>query len=296
MNIIVPITGTVGAHYHTVGNEIVGQATNQNERVITIDGLLIADVFLADIDEAMSHFEVRSTYSAEMGRKLSNVMDMNIMKELALGARAAATITGGVGGTQIKNDKFKLAVGGAATVAEKAAALAAGIFAGAQALDEADAPDEGRYCVLRPAEYYALVQNKDAINKDWGGDGMYSDGTIWRMAGISILKANTVPKLDSSLGFYDPLGGTAWAANPEYNAYHIADCGQTVGLIWTPEAVGTVKLMDLSLQSEWDIRRQGTLMVARYAVGHDYLRPECCVELSLDALENTAASYDADGV
>jgi hypothetical protein len=37
--------------------------------------------------------------------------------------------------------------------------------------------------------------------------------------------------------------------------------------------------MDLAVESEYDIRRQGTLIVAKYAVGHGYLRPDCAVEL-----------------
>ena len=46
-----------------------------------------------------------------------------------------------------------------------------------------------------------------------------------------------------------------------------------------PPDSGTVKLMDLSAETEWDIRRQSWLLVAKMAVGHKYLRPECCVEL-----------------
>ena len=44
-------------------------------------------------------------------------------------------------------------------------------------------------------------------------------------------------------------------------------------------AVGTVKLLDLSMQSAYDVRRQGTLIVSRYAVGHGVLRPDAAVEL-----------------
>jgi len=40
-------------------------------------------------------------------------------------------------------------------------------------------------------------------------------------------------------------------------------------------------LMDLGLESEYDIRRQGTLFVAKYAMGHGVLRPEAAIELAL---------------
>lgn len=45
------------------------------------------------------------------------------------------------------------------------------------------------------------------------------------------------------------------------------------------DAVGTVKLLDLAQEMAYDIRRQGTLIVSKYAVGHGILRPECAVEL-----------------
>ena len=53
----------------------------------------------------------------------------------------------------------------------------------------------------------------------------------------------------------------------------------TVGLVMHESAVGTVKLMDLSTEMEWDIRRQGWLIVAKYALGHGLLRPEAAVEI-----------------
>ena len=50
-----------------------------------------------------------------------------------------------------------------------------------------------------------------------------------------------------------------------------------VALVSHPSAVGTVKLMDLAVEKEYDIRRQGTLMVAKYSMGHGVLRPEAAV-------------------
>jgi len=38
-------------------------------------------------------------------------------------------------------------------------------------------------------------------------------------------------------------------------------------------------LMDLSLESEYIMERLGTLMLAKYAMGHNVLREECCYEL-----------------
>ena len=35
------------------------------------------------------------------------------------------------------------------------------------------------------------------------------------------------------------------------------------------------------MESETTVRHQGTLVVAKYAVGHKYLRPEALIELKL---------------
>ena len=47
----------------------------------------------------------------------------------------------------------------------------------------------------------------------------------------------------------------------------------------TTDAGCTVKLMDLAVESEYQITRQGTLMVARYAMGHNILRPATSVAI-----------------
>ena len=57
------------------------------------------------------------------------------------------------------------------------------------------------------------------------------------------------------------------------------DATSTAALVMHKAAVGTVKLMDLAMESDYDIRRQGTLMVAKYAMGHGILRPAAAVEL-----------------
>jgi hypothetical protein len=47
------------------------RVSNVSERVITIDDLLLASVFIALIDEAKNHYDFRSIYSKEVGRALA---------------------------------------------------------------------------------------------------------------------------------------------------------------------------------------------------------------------------------
>ena len=62
-------------------------------------------------------------------------------------------------------------------------------------------------------------------------------------------------------------------------AGYSANFSNTAGVIFQTEGVGTVKLLDLALESEYQLDRLGTLMVAKYAMGHGVLREECCYEI-----------------
>jgi len=249
-----PVTGRIAAaEYHTPGNEITGQLLNHAERVITIDDLLISHAFISNIEEAKNHYEVRSIYSTEIGRRLANTMDINIARTLVLASRTAHAVTGLTSGGAITN----------AALATDGEVLAASIFAAAQKFDELEVPSDERYCALRPAQYNLLAQTTKVLNKDWGGSGAYSDGKVYKVADVTIVKSNYVPSTNVVTGPTKYQG----------------DFSTTVGICFRKDAAGTVKLMDLSMESEYDIRRQGTLMVGKYAVGHGILRTESAIEL-----------------
>ena len=91
-----PITGTISSSYHTIGNEILGTAVNKNEKVINIDDMLLANAFVAELDELKNHYDVRSIYSKEMGQALAKTIDKNILNLVVLASRAStANVTGG---------------------------------------------------------------------------------------------------------------------------------------------------------------------------------------------------------
>ena len=251
-----PVIGTTSASYHTPGNEIVGTSVKHAEKTINIDDLLVSSAFIANIDEAKNHYDVRSTYSSEMGRALANTVDKNLLQLAVLSAQASATITGGNGGTQITD----------ADANTNATSLIASIFECAQALDEKDVPSEDRFCVVKPDIYYQIVQNDKILNRDFGanGNGVYSDGTVIKVAGINIVKSNT-----AVTAFAD----NSSAVSGTNNTYNV-DAQHGVATVFHKSAIGTVKLMDLGMESEYDIRRQGTLMVGKMALGSGIIRPE----------------------
>jgi hypothetical protein len=55
-------------------------------------------------------------------------------------------------------------------------------------------PEDDRYLYLKPAQYYLLINSGSrAINRDYAGDGSFADGTIFRIAGMKIVKTNNLP-------------------------------------------------------------------------------------------------------
>lgn len=289
-----PLVGKIAAAYHTPGAQLTGKNVNHAKQFIGLDGVLIADAFIDNLDEMMSSYEIRSKYSHQMGQTLANAADLNNFLEIIKAARAATIIADGTGGTEIESDMFKIDGSGSSDVQELAENLASGLFQAAQTFDEKNIP-EGlpRYACFRPSEYYALAQNTTLINKLWGGTGALSEGNILKVAGFQILKSNHVPKNNAAKATYDPANGTAYVANPYYSVKHAADCTKTVGVAWCPDAIGVVKMQDLSFEQDYLIDYQGTLMLAKYAMGHGILRQEQAIEFKLKTLNNGTYSYPA---
>ncbi len=257
-----PATWKVTAAYHTPGAEIVGQVSNVNERVISIDDLLISSVFIPQIDEAKNHFEVRSVYSHQIGQALANAWDKKALQIAVLAARASATMTGGFGGGSSTSTTTLYRT--------SATDLAAGINLAAQTMDEKDIPEtEAKFAVVRPAQFYLLSQSTAVQSKDYSSDaGKYDKAKLPMVGGCVVVKSNHLPITD--------LSGTS--VTGEKNTYY-ADFSKTACVVFTKQAIGTVKLMDLAVESAYDIRRQGTLVVGKYAMGTGILRPECSYEL-----------------
>jgi|TARA_B100001094_G_scaffold133504_1_gene129357 hypothetical protein len=292
-----PVTGVASASYYTPGQNIADSGNSylsdikKNEVVITIDDVLLASTFLSSIDDVKNHYDIRSVYANELGKALAVRFDTAIAKVFIAAARSAATITGGKDGGVL--DVSANLMGNVSDGSDDSdntdptgAELVAALFTAAQALDENDVPADGRFCVLRPQEYYklitggsgSLVISTSASNKDVGGSGSLASGSIAQVAGIDIYKSTHLPSTDLSAvatgdgaASNDVFGGSGAGYNGNFT--------NSIGIVAHPSAVGTVKLLDLATESEYQISRQGTLFIAKYAMGHGVLRPEAAIEL-----------------
>jgi hypothetical protein len=274
-----PVTGIATAKYHTAGENIADagnsylSSVKHAEKVITIDDVLLASTFIANIDELKNHYDVRSIYAKELGKALAKRFDVATMKTLVAAARSATTISGGKAGIAI--DGGEAADFSAAVIQEK-------LFEAAQKLDENDIPNDGqRYAILKPADYYKLLQSgEEVINRDFGGRGDVATGALPMVAGLRIFKSNHLSDVavaeasqdqDDDSSNNDVFGGSGTGYN--------GDLSKTFIIGGHPSAVGTVKLLDLATESDYKLELQGTLFVAKYAMGHGVLRPEAAFEI-----------------
>lgn len=252
-----PLTGRAAAFYHTPGQEILGGVVKHGEKIIVIDDLLISPTFIANVDEAKNHYEVRSIYSNEMGEILAKIYDQNVARVGIINARAAADLAEFAGGAYSEDSDY-------ATDGTK---LWKGVFNAGVTLDGKDVPASDRDAFMDAVRYALIVQSEKPINRDLNDpNGSIAQGNVERINSIALVKTNNLPSANDLL-------------NLDIPASRRADFSPTKVLVEHRGAVGTVQLQDVTMESQYDIRRQGTLFVGKYLVGHGGLRPEAGVEL-----------------
>ena len=267
-----PVMGRIAASYHTPGAEITGSDVNHNEKVITINDLLISSVFLSNLEEAKNHWDVRSAYSTEIGRALAFQKDKHILQTIGQATQGSANVgdSGYGSGTVYTNTSIA-----SATAATAANAMIDSLFDAAKKLDENYVPKEGRKAFIRLEEYYKMANATNAVNIDYSGgaNGGVKEGKVMKVAGLELVPTPHFITSDfSSSTGVDGGSATQGGSNPQQ-----VDLSNYVCLVAHPSAAGTVKLLDLASEMEYDMRRQGTLMVSKYAMGHGVLRPEAAV-------------------
>ena len=270
-----PLTGYATAEDHTPGTMIDPNKVKHGERVVTVDDLLISPVFIASIDEAMNHYDVRGIYAKECGSALARQADRNVFRTVA----KAAFITDGT------NDETYTANQQIGTLAADAAdpqKIVAAIYKAVEEFSKKNVPFDNAVVVLPPEQYYSLLNVSDItkaawLNRDVGGVGSTAGRQIPMVAGLPVMMSNHLPQTNQSTALAD--GDEAPITASRAGKYK-GDFSKIKGLIFTPDAAATVKLMDLGVESEYQIERQGTLIVAKYAMGHNILRPACAIALT----------------
>jgi len=302
-------TGRTKSEFHTPGNSILGDSNNAPpvaEKTITVDDLLISSAFVYDLDETLSHYDLRSEISRKIGYALAEKYDRLIFRAVTRGARAASPITASgyvePGGTQVR-----VGTTTSASDAYSSTALVNAFYDAAAAMDEKGVSQDGRVGVLNPRQYYALIQavgSNGLINRDVQGSALQGGDGIVEIAGIKIYKSMNIPFFSQ----YGTKYGSASATNPgvadpgntgSFVAEAVEDAANDVtginneygeetefanscGLIFQREAAGCVEAIAPQVQvtsGDVSVIYQGDVILGRLAMGADYLNPAAAVEL-----------------
>ena len=232
---------------HVPGTDIAVNGIAAGERVITIDNLKYASVFVDSFEEAMAHYEVRGQYSTEMGRKLAQTIDGDVVAVLRTCVGSVLAATGQPTAETVAIDAGVLTADTAQEAGDK---IIDAMFQAQTKLDEKDVPGE-RYVAVTPATYYKLVQSSKGTNSDYTvSNGGIDSGKITKIAGNNILVSNRLA------------------------------AGEII--LFTSNAVGIVKLLDIKSEANYIPEKLGDLLTSSYAMGYGVLNPGCVV--TIDAL------------
>lgn len=263
-----PKTWKVDAAYHSAGQEMLGQDTDETERVIAIDGLLVSHVGIYDLDEAMSHFEVRSQYTAELGKALARVYDTNVYRTVLSSALQSTAMSGAVSTSPFPNGTVITSSDVSGTISATDGDQWWEVMRQIQ-IDADDANYDGEtYLALPPTSFDALAFSQEATGgnfimagnrQSFGGQEV--NGDYLRLRNVKAYMSNLIPQADDT-------------ANANIKAKYRADYSSTLGVAWGREGVGTVKLIGMGIEQTRDVRRQEDFIVAKMACGHGPLRNE----------------------
>ena len=256
-----PLVGRTTAAYHTAGEALTGGTILHNEQKIAVDAKLIADIFVDKLEEKLNMYEVRSYYAKACGEALAYAFDKNCFRQIGLSARAAHPITGEPGGTTL--------YGVDDSTGES---LYQAIKLASQTLVEKDRDPKyvPTYCVLPPDQYYKLLDYLPLLNRDYAGSGSLLTADVPMVANIGIMHSN----------LFEAGIDVVAAAEGNYLGKYSIDFTDTIGLIWSEDAIGCVQAMDMATEAEYDMRYQGWLLACSQAHGWGNLVPTNAVELS----------------
>jgi hypothetical protein len=273
-------TGRMTAEYHTPGTPILGDGNPPvAEKTILMDDLLVSSAFVYDLDETLAHYSLRGEISKKIGHALAEAYDKKVFRTIAKAAREAHPVTAAPG-PEPGGSVIRLGDGNQ----YDAQALVDAFFEAASILDEKNLPREGRFAVLSPRQYYALISQVDSniLNRDYGNSqgNLTSGQGLYEIAGIQIKRSNNLPFMVTGNGTGDDADEVT-RVDGENNDYS-GDFTTSAGLIYYKDAAAVLTAIGPSVQTTGaDVRAmyQGDLIIGRLAMGAGTLNPAAAIEL-----------------
>lgn len=262
-----PVVGNATAAYHTVGVELDSTTIKATERTITIDDVLEAHAYIPDIDDAMVHYDANSAYSESIGRALGKKYDEDLFRMIAIAANVVDGTAATAAGLLTFADDIFTTVTTFALAGDEllGAKVYAKIIEMITQWVEKDVVGEP-VIVLKPASYYALLNNPSQTGMTWANDSASQSGKVPMVLGKRVLVSPHVPSADDS-------------ANAAVKAKYQANFTKTVGLMFSKEAVGALELMAIQIRTDYIPTRLADLCVGKMLVGFGILNHSAAMVL-----------------
>jgi hypothetical protein len=320
-----PITGTVALKTAwNAGVELVGGDATSTTIAVKLDKRPIAAHFEIDnVDLMQTQWEFRSELARQAGLTLANARDKQIAAYIARAAVEDLTWSGSAtaGSTNLALDpraipagpvflsaKFKnlgATINAAATQAERSEAALDALKACEDFvvyLQTINAPTDGVYLAVTPRAFQDIRALGVARTHDQAVSTQPLFGGVAAAGGLGAALTQGMNNLTDSLEYMGvriiksnhlPIGDWDTAAKNIGEArYNLAfDDAGVVGLLFQKNAVASLKLQGLKVDTVDDVRRNTTFTVASMMAGTGVLRPECAALLVGATTANSAASY-----
>lgn len=268
------------AGIHVPGTELTGQDVQKSEVTVTVDGLLIHDIYVDRIDEMLVHYDLRGPYARAQGNAIATVYDAMASQLVAAAAFGDELFTGDGGGSQVTET-------GVQDFDASGHDLIDALNTGKLTMEEKDVDVDALNAIFRPLQWSLIANSDKNINKDFGGQGSVANTVLETISGIRIHKSNAflfgrdVTAYNASSNPDGLIGHpTDVRRLPATLAakYH-RDMSKVAGLLFSEEAAAMLHVLDLNTEATWDARRRATLLVAEMAAGGSPLRAKCATAL-----------------
>lgn len=269
-----PKLGQASTAYHVKGTSLLDNAQGylsdieHTDTVIPVDKILLSSIFVDNWDEIIKHYETRSEYAYQLGAALARKMDKQLFALATAKGLAEATpgassdFTAALNADKTKSSLIDIDGVNEATDAG-VALLEQGMVDAAAAFAAKDVPMDDVTFFVRPDQYYQLQKQGALLNVDYGnaGNGSKAGGAIFRGYGFNIEWTNHLPQ-------------AAVTADAGGNSDYATTRGITA-LAMERGALGTVMRQSVQTETDYQVERQGSLVVSKVVCGHGVLRPEC---------------------
>lgn len=260
--------GASGLTVHTPGAAPTPSQVKRDELQVNLDERIVHTLFQDELDEALADIDARRLLVDAQAFALAKAKDSTIFRMMVKAARSPGLIAGEMpGGSTLKNAGFRT----------DAKALVSGLFDAATELQTKNVDLSTVSAFITPAQHSLLVQSKDVLNKDWGGEGSYAQNSIAMVAGIALTVTNNLPSENLST---DATIAAAGLDPALIFAKYRGDYSKLAAIVASDQAVATVTAVNLQTRFVPAEERFGEYVMTHYAYGAGVFRPECAIELA----------------